>query len=94
MNSVLFAWFLLIYLFGRSSPIQTRVFHLYIFHLYIFVLLSLKKREQGLVEVGPPGGGVMAEPRRWPVSLNLRESEGWQKRGRPWWRSHDGGRFL
>ncbi|KAJ0615756.1 hypothetical protein HanIR_Chr02g0082881 [Helianthus annuus] len=54
MNSDLFAWLLLIYLFGRSSPIQMRVFHLSIFHLYIFILISLKKREQGLAEAGPP----------------------------------------
>uniref|UniRef100_A0A251UQ69 Uncharacterized protein n=1 Tax=Helianthus annuus TaxID=4232 RepID=A0A251UQ69_HELAN len=65
MNSVLFAWFLLINLFGRENK-------------------DWQKR-------GPP---LVAEPRRWPVSLNLRKSEGWQKRGRPWWRSHDGGRFL
>ncbi|KAF5817520.1 hypothetical protein HanRHA438_Chr02g0055371 [Helianthus annuus] len=49
MNSELFVWLLLIYLFGRSSPIQMRVFH-----LHIFILISLKKREQGLAEAGPP----------------------------------------
>ncbi|KAJ0434120.1 hypothetical protein HanIR_Chr17g0877841 [Helianthus annuus] len=39
-------------------PIQTRVFHLYIFHLYIFILISLKKRQQGLAPWWRSHGGA------------------------------------